>query len=689
MAKATSAKATSAKPASAKATSDPKPPRGGTEGGAAPGPDAAAQPAPGAAPDLPRGASSVNDDRLFQLRWQRGRRDLVGPLTRLYGSAVDVPAFLDRLRDLLARHWQERPADLRMLDLERDLVPDWFLSERMVAYVFYVDRFAGRLANLPATIPYLSDLGVTYAHLMPCLKPRPGQSDGGYAVMDYREINPALGTMAEFQQAAMRMRAAGISTCIDMVLNHTAKEHDWAVKARAGDPFYQAFYRMFDDDTLPKAYERTLVEVFPDQAPGNFTWYPDIGKWVWTTFNEYQWDLNWENPEVFLAILDTILFLANKGADVFRLDAVAFMWKEMGTNCQNLPQVHDILQALTQATRVAAPAVIHKAEAIVGPRDLVPYLGTGTRAGRTANLAYHNNLMVQFWSALAARDTRLMTHVLRSHFPESFRRACFATYVRCHDDIGWAITEEDTSVIPPMTGPGHRGFLADFYNGAFPGSFARGADFQSNPETGDRRTNGTLASLAGLEAALESGEEAEIALAIERIALGHALIASFGGVPLIYMGDEIGLLNDHSYVEDPTRAGDGRWMQRPAMDWDAVATLPEGKTPAARIHAATKAILAARKATPQLASDVPTRIHDTGHAALFVFERLADDRTVTCVFNFTEAPQRIAPWALNLDPGMRHADLLTGAPLATGEDGTVEVAPYGRLWLMAVGRAAP
>ncbi|NCT13167.1 MAG: DUF3459 domain-containing protein [Rhodobacterales bacterium] len=624
--------------------------------------------------------TGLSEAQLFDLRWARGRRDLIGPLTRLYGASHDTEVLLARLRDLLDSHWQARPADLRASDLARDIDPDWFLSEQMVAYVFYIDKFAGTLADIPARIPYLRDLGVTYAHLMPCLMPRPGASDGGYAVMDYRAINPALGTMDDFAATTAALRGAGISTCIDMVLNHTAKEHDWAMRARAGDPFYQQFYLMFDDDTLPRRYEATLPEVFPDQAPGSFTHYPDIGKWVWTTFNEYQWDLNWANPEVFLAIVDTILHLANKGVDIFRLDAVAFMWKKMGTDCQNLPQVHDIIQALVQATRVAAPGIIHKAEAIVGPHQLVPYLGKGAHAGKVAKLAYHNSLMVQFWSSLAARDTRLMTHVLRSHFPEGFDHACFATYIRCHDDIGWAITPEDAAHVPPMTGPGHRTFLADFYNGSFPGSFARGADFQTNAETGDRRTNGSFASLAGLEQALAEDDAAATDLAIARILMGHALIASFGGIPLIYMGDEIGLLNDHSYLADPARADDGRWMHRPAMDWKAVKSLAKGKSPAARLHAGTRAILAARKATPQLAGHVPTRIVDFGNPALFIFERRAEDRTLTCLFNFTETNQRVTPWGLKLDPARHYADLLTGAPLRL-TDGLITLPPYGCLWL--------
>lgn len=627
-------------------------------------------------------APGISDDRLFALRWQRARKELIGPLGRLYGGATEIAPLLDRLRDLLDRHWQERPTDLRLLDLERDLNPDWFLSEEMVAYVFYIDRFAGRVSNIAAQIPYLKSLGVTYAHMMPCLKPRPGASDGGYAVEDYREINPDLGTMAEFQMTAMQLRASGISPCIDMVLNHTAKEHDWAVKARDGDPFYQAFYRMFDDDRLPKAYERTLVEIFPDQAPGNFTFYPDIGptgKWVWTTFNEYQWDLNWENPEVFLAILDTMLFLANKGVEIFRLDAVAFMWKKLGTGCQNLPQVHDILKALVQAIRVSAPAVIHKAEAIVAPADLVPYLGTGRYAGKVSNLAYQNSLMVQYWSALASRDTRLMTHVMGSRFPESFRRATWATYIRCHDDIGWAITPEDTAAIPGMEAKDHRRFLADFYNGTFPMSFARGADFQSNPETGDRRTNGSFASLAGLEAALERNDPYQIDLSIRRILMGHALIASYGGIPLIYMGDEIGMLNDRSYLDDPSLADDGRWMHRPVMDWPATETTTG---PAARILEGTRHIMATRKAAPQLASDVPTHVIDTGHSGLFAFARPADDRTLTCLFNFTEAPIAVPLTLCGIDAGATLLDILSGET-APVEDGALHVAPYAALWLRA------
>ena len=614
---------------------------------------------------------------LFALRWQRSERDLLSSFRALYGENLLVEA---RLKALLLRHWKARPEALKHLDLARDIAPDWFLSEKMVGYVFYVDRFAGNLKGVLDHLDYLESLGVTYVHFMPCLKPRPGPNDGGYSVMDYGAIDPRLGTMADFENVAEALRARGMSVCIDLVLNHTAKEHAWAEKAKKGDAKYQNYYWMFDSATVPKQYERSLVEIFPNDAPGSFTHYPEFKKWVWTTFNEHQWDLNWSNPEVFLDITDIILNLANKGAEIMRLDAVAFMWKRMGTNCQNQPEVHDILQALRAATRIAAPSVIHKAEAIVAPRDLVPYLGQGRHAGREANLAYHNNLMVQYWSSLATRDTRLMTHTLRTHFPESFRNACWGTYIRCHDDIGWAITEEDADAIPGTSGPGHRRFLADFYSGAFKGSFARGGIFQENALTGDRRNSGSYASLAGLELALENQDLAAAALAVQRMLMGYALMCSFGGVPLLYMGDELGLTNDYGFVDVPEHAHDNRWLHRPLMDWKKLKEAESGKGPVADLLAGVKHILARRKATPQLASQVPTRIIETGNEKLFAFIRLADDGPLAGLFNFTDQWTSISAARLRREGLTEFKDLLGGGTAAIHAE-ALAVAPYGRMWL--------
>ena len=200
---------------------------------------------------------------------------------------------------------------------------------------------------------------------------------------------------------------------------------------------------------------------------------------MWTTFNEWQWDLNWANPDVLVEYADIVLFLANLGVEVLRLDAIAFIWKRLGTNCQNQPEVHAITQVLRTVARIAAPALAFKAEAIVGPRDLVQYLGQGRHAGRVSDLAYHNSLMVQVWSMLATRDTVLARHALAA-LPPTPTTGTWITYVRCHDDIGWAIDDGDAAAVG-LDGYDHRRFLADWYAGDFPGSWARGARLPAQP----------------------------------------------------------------------------------------------------------------------------------------------------------------------------------------------------------------
>lgn len=620
------------------------------------------------------------EDDLFELRLERSAPDLWPMLQGLYGHLPDYPVFQARLLKVLKKGWKDRPAALKRLDLKRDLEPDWFQRPDMAGYVFYIDRFAGTLRGVLEKLDYLQDLGISYVHFMPCLKPRPGDSDGGYSVMDYRQINPAYGTMADFEAVTTALRDRGISVCIDLVLNHTAKEHAWARKAAKGNKTYQDYYLMFDDPDLPRRYSETLIEVFPDNAPGNFTHYPDFGKWVWTTFNEHQWDLNWANPQVFLEIVEVMLFLANRGVDVLRLDAVAFMWKRMGTRCQSEPEVHMLLQALRACSRIAAPALIHLEEAIVAPSEMLPYLGRGQHDGKEGNLAYHNSLMVQFWSALATRDTRMMTEVLRTHFPETLRNATYATYIRCHDDIGWAVTDEDAAALG-LSGPAHRAFLSDFYDGSFPGSFARGALFQENPATGDKRISGSFASLAGLERARDEDDMPGMELAVQRMLMGHALIASFGGIPLIYMGDELALLNDHGYQDVPTHAHDSRWLHRPMMDWALAESRHEGGSPSALVFWGTRHILTRRKETQALHAAYGTRIVPCDVGGIFAFVRLAPTGPVLCLFNFTEHWQHLPEgWARQQGVSRMH-DLLSDHPVET-HHGNIALPPYARVWLV-------
>src|SRR3954447_12314474 len=437
-------------------------------------------------------------DDAFAVRFERFFTELRDPLVALYGADARFAGAFARLLRAIATTAAGRSRELRMLDHEREVTPDWLQREQAVGYVTYVDRFAGTLEGVRSKLPYLRELGVTYLHLMPLLAARPAPNDGGYAVVDYGAVEPSLGTLGDLRELASALRGSGMALCVDLVLNHVAAEHPWA-----RDP---AFLLTFPDRSEPDAFERTLPDVFPDTAPGSFSWCEEHASWIWTTFNTYQWDLDYTNPDVFVAMARAMLGLASVGVDVLRLDAAPFLWKRVGTDCQNQLEVHELLQAFRSAVRIAAPAVAFKAEAIVAPRDLVPYLGTGKHEGKECDLAYHNVLMVLLWSALASGRVALLTSTLLA-MPAVPPGAGWLTYVRCHDDIGGAITPEDAARVGEDAYL-HPRFLADWYAGEFPGSFARGARFQPDPRTGEARTSGTCASLAGLEAAIDSvGED--------------------------------------------------------------------------------------------------------------------------------------------------------------------------------------
>ncbi len=533
--------------------------------------------------------------------------DVVEPLALLYGAGSDTATFTALVAGLVERSIDAglaRPTRLRTLDRRREVDPGWFQRAGTIGYVAYTDRFAGTLTEVRDRLDYVSELGITYLHLMPLLRPRDGDNDGGYAVVNYDAVDPRLGTMADLEVLAEDLHERGMSLCVDLVLNHTAAEHPWAQLAAAGDPAYRAFYRIFPDRTEPDRFEQTLPEVFPDTAPGSFTHVEGVG-WVWTTFNSYQWDLDWSNPDVFAVMLDTILRVANHGVDVLRLDAVPFLWKRLGTDCQNQPEVHLLLQALRALVSVAAPGVAFKAEAIVSPQDLVPYLGAHDRFRPECDLAYHNQLMVLLWSTLASRDVRLARTALSRMRPAPSTTA-WVTYLRCHDDIGWAVSDEDARAagLDPYA---HRAFLSDFYAGLHPGSFARGAVFQQNHRTGDRRISGSAASLCGLEAALACRDDAQTTAAVARLLMLYSVVYVFGGVPLLYMGDELALCNDQHWADDPAHAADNRWLHRPPMDDAAAArrsqrgtvehTVFAGLADMARVRASMLALHAGQEPT--------------------------------------------------------------------------------------------
>ncbi|MBA8795279.1 amylosucrase [Friedmanniella endophytica] len=615
-----------------------------------------------------------HDQVVFDARLRRHWPDLLAGLTGAYGE--QAPAMAERCVRIAAENFRDRPADLRLLDLRRHADPQWFGHQRMVGYAAYADLFAGDLRGIVDKIDYLAELGVTYLHLMPLLRPRPGPNDGGYAVMDYRDVREDLGTMDDLRALATELRHRGISLTLDLVLNHVAYEHRWAELAREGNAYYRDFFFLFDDRTEPDAFEATLPEIFPDFAPGNFTWDPDARAWVWTTFNTWQWDLNWSNPEVFFEFADLICWLSNVGVECLRLDAIAFIAKRLGTNCQNQPEVHAITQALRAVARIAAPATIFKAEAIVGPTDLVPYLGVGKHSGKVSDLAYQNSLMVQIWSALAARDSRLFCAAM-NRFPAKPASTAWATYLRCHDDIGWAIDDDDAASVG-LNGFEHRRFLSDFYSGEFPLSDARGVVFQENPVTRDRRISGTAASLCGIEAALESGDADHLEVAVRRYLLAYRLVLGFGGLPLIYMGDELALRNDHRYGEIAEHADDNRWVHRPRMPWGLADRRHVDGTLEKRVWHALRDAIAVRGSLPGLDASVEAEIMDPVNPAVLVLERRHPVQHIVEVYNLTPEVQTLPRWAVSL--GNWAFDALTeDRPL---DDGPLTLSGYQCRWFV-------
>lgn len=596
---------------------------------------------------------------------------IYGVLSYLYGDRDDFIAHLQTILNTLVQVHLERPAALRAMDSAREQDPNWFQSHRMMGAVCYVDLFAGDLAGLRRKIPYFKELGLTYLHLMPLYKAPEENSDGGYAVSDFRSVNPALGTMAELADFMTELRANGISPVMDFVFNHTSDEHAWAKRALAGDPVFQDYYYMFPDRVLPDQYERSLREIFPEQAPGNFTFQQEIGKWVWTTFHHFQWDLNYRNPAVFNAMLGEYLFLANQGAEILRLDAVAFIWKQMGTPCENLPQAHGIIRAFNALTRVAAPALLFKSEAIVHPDMVASYIDR-----QECPISYNPTLMALTWEALATRDVRLLRHSMSRRF--SIPDDCaWVNYVRVHDDIGWTFADEDAAELN-INGYGHRQFLNAFYIGKFEGSFATGVPFNFNPVNQDMRISGTGASLAGLEQAHKLGHAEYRELALRRILLIHSIILSAGGIPLLYLGDEIATLNDYSYEQDPHKADDSRWIHRPHFNWIRAEDRADVTTDAGRIFTGLQQLIAIRQATPAFGGH-ESFYFDTGSRYVLGFIR---SKQVAVLANFSEQTVQLRPEVLRAY-GIQGAqrDLVTDAVIHVGEGVSLE--PYQFVWLKA------
>lgn len=619
---------------------------------------------------------SIKRDRAtFQQRLEEHFPLLYELLSTVYSQHDDLQGHIVKLVETLALAYQQRPGRLKEKDLQRMHSPDWHQQEQMVGMACYVDLLAGDLKGLQSKIPYLSDLGISYLHLMPLYACPDNDSDGGYAVSDYRQVKPSLGDMNDLRELGEKLDKAGISLVLDFVFNHTSDEHAWAKAARAGEVEFENYYFLFSDRNTVDAYEATLREIFPQQRRGNFTYLEDVGKWVWTTFNSFQWDLNYSNPAVFCAIAGEMLFLANAGADVLRLDALAFIWKDIGTSCENRPNAHKLIQAFHCCLQIAAPAVVFKSEAIVHPDDVVQYISP-----KECQLSYNPLLMALIWNSLATRKTRLLTQSMSHRF--AIHPDCtWVNYARCHDDIGWTFSDGDAAVLG-IDGYNHRLFLNRYYTGQFEGSFATGLGFQLNPENGDCRVCGSLASLAGLEQALHDGNEQLIEMAVRRVLLIHSILMSIGGIPLLYAGDELGLLNDYSFQSDPDKQHDSRWVNRPRVTNEAVALAMQKGTVPHRINAGLRKMIELRK-SDALFGAAKTSIEDSGNPHLFCYRRsLPGGRELLVVCNFSDHTQTCDPESLfqrQLPPSV--SDLWSGRRITLGVRSPLEVAPFQFLWL--------
>ena len=577
------------------------------------------------------------------------RRD---ELEWLYMELYDNRASLNALEDMMRGAYDARSMALKRLDGRREKNPDWFRAGHMLGVTMYTDLFAGDLKGLEGKLDYLAQQGITYLHLMPLLKMPHPENDGGYAVEDFNQVDPTLGTNEDLSQLTAAMRRRGMSLCLDFVINHTADTHPWAMRAKAGDRAYQDRYLCFDTPDIPREMEKTIPDVFPATAPGSFLYQEEMRKYVCSSFHPYQWDLNYRNPAVLHDMTDSMLRLANLGVEILRIDAVPYIWKEMGTTCRNLPQVHTIMRILRLMVETVCPGVILKGEVVMPPKELAPYFGTAEHP--ECHLLYNASTMATQWSALAQGDIRQLKHQL-DDLHSLPAHCCFVNYLRCHDDIGWGLNEAFGRTIG-MDPLAHKKYLYEFFEGSFPGSYARGERYNYDPITQDARTCGTTASLCGIEKGLFEGDDAQVAQGVQRDLMMHAAMMSMSGFPMLSSGDEIGQLNDYSYRDDPVRREDSRNLHRSAFDWEKAALRTQPGCVQQRIWDGLGQLEALRRQEACFAAGASVSTWDTHNNHVLALVRRIEDEVLVCLFNFSGAHQPISLDALD----GTYLDLISG-----------------------------
>lgn len=608
----------------------------------------------------------MKQEQEFEYRSRLYYDELKWLYMELYGNK----AMLDDLMETARRFYEERKPRLKRLDRKREQSPAWYGNSSMVGMMVYADQFAHDLAGVQEHLDHLKQLKVRYLHLMPLLKMPKDHNDGGYAVSDFRQVDERIGTMEQLSQLADLCQKNHISVCLDFVINHTSNEHEWALRAKNGEKEYQDRYLCFDDYSIPAEYEKTTPQVFPNTNPGNFIYDEQMGKYVMSTFHGYQWDLNYRNPAVFNEMAANLLFLANVGIDVFRIDAVPYIWKQLGTTSRNLPQVHSIMRMLRMLCKMVCPAVAFKGEVVMAPHEVAPYFGS---VGKTeCDILYNVTTMACVWNSLATRDVTLLKWQMDA-MDALPREYTFVNYVRCHDDIGWGLDENAVRSLglDPLE---HKKFLYRFYAGDDPGSFARGRLYNYDPVSQDARSCGTCASLCGVEKAFWEDDPREMELALRRHVLIHAYIASLGGIPVIYSGDEIAQLNDYSYEQDPKKSDDARFLHRGEFRWQDAALIHKSGSREGRVYAALRDLIRVRAEHKVFDADAWEHTWETFDKSVLAFERRKGTERFVGIYNFCEEKKDI-PLGFN----EAFTELFSGRRVS-GMGLTLE--PYEYLWLL-------
>ena len=610
-------------------------------------------------------AEKAESDRIFMERLQRHHDELRWLYMELYGNDDMFAELCGQMK----LYYDQRSAKLKKLDAEREAAGEWYRKRDMLGMMMYIDNFAGNIKGVQEKLPYLEECNVNYIHLMPFLDSPKGRSDGGYAVADFRKVKPELGTMEDLAELADKCHDKGISLCMDFVMNHTSEDHEWAKRARQGDGEYMSRYFFYADPSIPQEYEKTVPQVFPTTAPGNFTYLPELGHYVMTTFYPYQWDLNYRNPRVFNEMMYNFLYLANQGMDIIRIDAVPYIWKELGTNCRNLPQVHTIVRMMRMIGEIVCPGIVLLGEVVMEPDKVAPYFGTVEKP--ECHMLYNVTTMATTWHTVATRDIRLLRKQMDivCSLPREYT---FLNYLRCHDDIGWGL-DYDTLKSWGMEEVPHKKYLNDYFQGKVEGSVSRGELYNEDPVTGDARFCATTASMCGVESAGFEQDEEKMDWAIRKDLMLHAYMFTQSGIPMLYSGDEIGQVNDYTYKEDPDKAPDSRYIHRGKFNWDLVDNIKDKTSVQGRIFNGLEKLEKIRRTEAVFNSDAEVYTKDYSDTSILWIVRKAEGEELHAVFNFSDEGKTI--W---MPEKAVYTNLMTGV---TEEVETVELSGWDFVWM--------